>query len=170
MRYYIPTVGYINDSQQFSLNEKTYPGGWLKRVNDAARNQIGAVARPTPGQYFDVTEGVNGWIVTDWTNEQIDAFKQSVKDNKIAQAWAKCDALALTGADHNSREKYLIWLRDPASSPERVARIEAVNAWMDAIWLVYGAFLAAIAADESAEMGEFPDATCPWNFWQIAGV
>jgi hypothetical protein len=84
-------------------------------------------------------------------------------DQRITDAWSKADAIAKSGADDNSRARYLTWMIDPASSAERKARIAAVTAWMDAIWTAYAAF-------KANPVGEFtpPEDPCPFTFWQIA--
>ena len=92
-------------------------------------------------------------------------------DVRIAQAWEEADALALSGADHNSRAQFLAWLIDPNSSAERKARIHAVQAWMGGIWQTYGVFRAELLAGQTPPPFSLSHiGPCPWTFWDVAGA
>jgi hypothetical protein len=87
---------------------------------------------------------------------------------RIAAAWAAADALAVSTIDHNSRERFLAWLIDPATSSTKRQRIADVQAWMDSIWQHFYVVKAQITAGEDVQ---FNFATpCPWTFWDIANA
>lgn len=170
MRYHIHTLGLVTGA--FTVAGIQYPANWLALATDAERSAIGAVPEPAPGPGQIVEhDQVTGWIVRDLTANESAQLAASAQAERIAAAWHAADALALAGADHNSRARYLAWLVDPACPALRRERILAVQAWMDAVWMHYAQTRAAIeAGDPAAAFDPAAVGPCPWNFWQIAGA
>jgi hypothetical protein len=170
MRYHIPTLGIVRGA--FRLGDIQYPANWLALATDAERAAIGAVPEPTagPGQIV-AHDPIAGWILRNLTAEETAQRSAAEHAGRIARAWAEADILALTGADHNSRARYLAWLVDPACPALRRERILAVQAWMDQVWLHYAATKAAIeSGDETAIFDPSTVGPCPFGFWDIAGA
>lgn len=85
------------------------------------------------------------------------------REELVSSAWAKADAIAQSGADNNSRSRYLAWMI--TGSEAKKVKIQAVQDWMDAIWTAYAIY-------KANPVGEFspPTDPCPYDFWQIANT
>lgn len=167
MRYYIPAISsFVNEYEQFEVEGITYPRGWLTHQTNV--NDIGAVPAPSVPAGKKLAEDPSGWQLVDLTQEEIDAAAAQRKVSAISTAWLTCDDRARSGADDNSRAKYLMWYVRGDTSAECKARIEAVDAWMDSIWAVYKQFLVDIESDPEAVLGALPEeGSCPYNFWEV---
>lgn len=165
--YYVDGVGFLNGA--FTKDGIQYPANWIKLATQEERDAIGAQLRPNHTATEKVIEGPNGFEAVELTAEELAAKDGEAKDLLIAEAWAHYDAVALEGVDLNARGRFTLWLIDPASSADRLAKIQENLQWIDAVWSHYAADKAAI------EAGTFTDYTwdnipCPYTFWEIAGA
>lgn len=138
-------MNYIIDADGFLL-------GW---TNEAESGSVSVSYAPIPASRARWTGAV-------WLD---DASRDVATERKklVDAAWSKADALALSGADNNSRSRYLAWMI--TGSEAKKAKIQAVQDWMDAIWTAYAIY-------KANPVGEFspPTDPCPYDFWQIANT
>ena len=86
---------------------------------------------------------------------------------RIDAAWNAADAHA-KAIDENARFRYLAWLIDPTSSPDRRAKIRANLEWADSIWQQYAIVKAACLSGSPSVYDPEAIGPPPHTFWEIA--
>lgn len=83
---------------------------------------------------------------------------------------ASADAFAVAKVDRNEREQFLGWIVTPGTSPAKLAKIAAVQAWLTSIWNEHYYPLKAriLAGDLTAVWDDNAVAPLPYTFYEIA--
>lgn len=95
-------------------------------------------------------------IVADWR-------VQAPIDDKIQQLWETANSIALNAFDHNSRLWALNQKMSGIAPAWRLARIAAIESWLDGVWAGY--YVAKNAAKNGNLDVTLPDfGQCPYQF------
>jgi hypothetical protein len=177
MIYFIPSHGYISDSQQFTLNGITYPGNWLRSITEDMRSAIGAIPRPPagPDQVVDKTD--DGWVVRDLTPEELMARENAAAASSVAAVADAIDTLWKRSWDEWGEQQLAavdrttigIWAAGGVLDAQGMNMFREIITWHDTVFM--GPYTQAKAAIEAAGAWVEPDwdawPKCPYSFNQF---
>ena len=89
--------------------------------------------------------------------------EQAPKDQAIQVLWETANAIALAAFDHNSRLWALNQKLSGTAPAWRLARIAAIEGWLDSVWAGY--YIAKYAVQAGNLAVQLPDfGQCPYKF------